>query len=321
MDMDDWRENCRVESLADPELIGCQLQAVDDDLGSAELLVCGSSTAVGVQIAAMLRGSGFYRVAMVGSGAEALQSVARHAPKVLISSLVLSDMKFWAFVRALRTGQGYPRQLPIVALAEDLPTSIDLSVARELGVWLAIQNPDLSWPEVIAKAIEDTPKLQLLIVEDDPEFARLLATRLIGYDVQVAPTGEAGISAYRCQHFDLVVLDLRLPDMSGEMVLEAIHELNPSQPILVATGDAGSDVNLLQRGADQYLVKPLTVQSVQSACDQLWTQIAGLDVCRTADALKEHLYLANECLLSGRTESAHAHIQMGLNIKDERVAK
>ncbi len=280
-----------------------------------ELLVCGDCDSATTRLSNRLRDVGFHRVATATDGAETLKQVARHAPRVLITTLRLQDMKYWAFVRTLRTGKAYPRSLPILALADETMTAVDQAAARELDVWLVHDHEDIDLVQTVHQAQEGAPKLRLLIVEDDLEFSQLLQSRLIGYDVTAAATGRAGIAAYREHAFDIVILDLRLPDLGGEEVLDEIHRTNPRQLVIVATGDAGRDVNLLQRGADQFLVKPLTVQCLQQACDQLWVHAAVLHLARQADDLKDHLFLANECMLAGRTAIAHAHIKEGLDTR------
>ncbi len=103
---------------------------------------------------------------------------------------------------------------------------------------------------------------RILIVEDDVSLARIMGRLLesVGYDVSHAPTGIAAL-AYADEHaIDLVILDLRLPDMNGyEVCAKLRHEFTSwSLPIVMLTG-MDKPVDQLRgfaRGADAYLTKP-----------------------------------------------------------------
>lgn len=103
---------------------------------------------------------------------------------------------------------------------------------------------------------------RILIVEDDLSLARIMSRLLesVGYDVSHAPTGTAAL-AYADEHaIDLVILDLRLPDMDGyEVCAKLRHEFTAwSLPIVMLTG-MDKPVDQLRgfaRGADAYLTKP-----------------------------------------------------------------
>jgi two-component system, OmpR family, response regulator RegX3 len=98
--------------------------------------------------------------------------------------------------------------------------------------------------------------MRLLVVEDDVTIARPLLSGLQreGYDVQLASTGVAALAA---QDYDLVLLDLGLPDMDGKDVCSGLRKRS-AVPIIVVTarGDEIDRVILLELGADDYVVKP-----------------------------------------------------------------
>ena len=99
----------------------------------------------------------------------------------------------------------------------------------------------------------------LLIIEDDPDIANLLKLDLTdaGYRVSHASSVMSGLTRLREDTPDLVLLDLGLPDGKGHDVLKRIrqHSVVPVI-ILTAQGDLNSKVELLNLGADDYLVKP-----------------------------------------------------------------
>jgi two-component system, OmpR family, copper resistance phosphate regulon response regulator CusR len=102
--------------------------------------------------------------------------------------------------------------------------------------------------------------MRLLIVEDEPKTAGYLEKGLTenGFAVQVALNGEDGLALAREGGFDLLLLDVMLPDRSGWSVLETLRQEGSTLPVLFLTAkDAVPDrVRGLELGADDYLVKP-----------------------------------------------------------------
>lgn len=100
---------------------------------------------------------------------------------------------------------------------------------------------------------------RILIVEDEPQLRGLLRLYLerAGYAVADAGDGEAALDAFREQAADLVVLDLMLPGMQGEALLDALRELS-DVPILITSAKRTDAERIagLRLGADDYLTKP-----------------------------------------------------------------
>ena len=106
------------------------------------------------------------------------------------------------------------------------------------------------------------PRTQILIVEDDDAMSRLLKTllELSGYEVHVEGSGSAGLNYAAEEQPDLVILDLRLPDINGYEVCRKLRQFSNSwsMPILMLTGmDKPADqLRGFAFGADAYLTKP-----------------------------------------------------------------
>jgi two-component system, OmpR family, KDP operon response regulator KdpE len=106
--------------------------------------------------------------------------------------------------------------------------------------------------------------LRVLLVEDDRELRATLqqALEVEGYAVQAAASAaDAGaLLQHAAQPFALVLLDLGLPDADGSTLLERLRQ-RPGPPVIVisARGAEGDKVRLLDRGADDYLVKPFSI--------------------------------------------------------------
>ena len=102
--------------------------------------------------------------------------------------------------------------------------------------------------------------MRILVVEDERRIADFLARGLqgAGYAVDVAPDGTTAIGFVHNTDYDLVILDLMLPDMDGLRVLERVRNKKAGPPVLILSARGGVDdrVKGLEQGADDYLTKP-----------------------------------------------------------------
>src|SRR6266508_4082927 len=102
--------------------------------------------------------------------------------------------------------------------------------------------------------------MRILVVEDEKRIADFLCRGLqgAGYAVDAAPSGAAALEFSHSADYDLVVLDLGLPDMDGMQVLEKMRSRTAGPPVLIlsARGAVDDRVKGLEQGADDYLVKP-----------------------------------------------------------------
>lgn len=100
----------------------------------------------------------------------------------------------------------------------------------------------------------------ILIIDDDHLIRKTLSAHLSkSYEVSLAEDGEGGLQQYDENMPDLVVLDIRLPDMSGLEVLSKIREKNKNANVIIMTAfdDMKTTVEAIKLGAFEYLVKPL----------------------------------------------------------------
>jgi len=102
--------------------------------------------------------------------------------------------------------------------------------------------------------------LRVLVVEDNPGFASFLQKGLSreGYAVTTAFDGQRGVQLALKDNFDLVILDIMLPGMDGQRVLEDLRKNKPALPVIMVTAkkDLESKIGSFDLGADDYLVKP-----------------------------------------------------------------
>jgi len=107
---------------------------------------------------------------------------------------------------------------------------------------------------------------KILIIEDEGSQRMLLREFLEerGYTVDEAETGEEGIERVKKMAFDVVLIDIRLPDISGIEVLREIRTINPEIKAIMITAfqDVKLVVESLKRGAFNYLVKPINLEEL-----------------------------------------------------------
>ncbi|HTN45372.1 MAG TPA: response regulator transcription factor [Flavipsychrobacter sp.] len=100
----------------------------------------------------------------------------------------------------------------------------------------------------------------ILVVEDDVHVASLLLRSLAeeGYEVSVAPDGTSGLEMALQNEFDLLILDVMLPGISGLEICKRLRLANNQSPILMLTalGTTQNIVTGLDSGADDYMIKP-----------------------------------------------------------------
>lgn len=113
------------------------------------------------------------------------------------------------------------------------------------------------------------PPPHVLLVEDEPNMAKGLEMLMNekGYNVDLAVTGQAAINAYGSEAFDLMVTDLRLPDIDGLEVIERVKGINPDSKVIIITGypSVSSAVKAVKIGVSDYLRKPFTSDEFISA--------------------------------------------------------
>ena len=118
----------------------------------------------------------------------------------------------------------------------------------------------------------------ILVVDDEKKIRDLVRSYLEneGFAVLVADSGQRALEAFGRVQPDLVILDLMLPDISGEEVVRAVRELS-SVPIIMLTAKSSEDDRVagLRLGADDYLVKPFSPRELVARVQAVLRRSAG----------------------------------------------
>ena len=109
---------------------------------------------------------------------------------------------------------------------------------------------------------------RILIVEDEPDMAAGLKDNLEfeGYSVEIAPDGEIGLELARMNHYDLILLDVMLPKMSGFDLCKSLRNDDIKIPVIMLTakGQEIDKVLGLELGADDYITKPFGLRELSA---------------------------------------------------------
>ncbi|MGD8701408.1 MAG: response regulator [Desulfosarcina sp.] len=118
--------------------------------------------------------------------------------------------------------------------------------------------------------------LKVLVIDDEQVICD--ACRLVlcenGHTVANCTTGRDGLMALKGRGYDLILLDMKLPDIDGSRVLAYIRENLPALPVIVMTGYStmSNALEAMKLGAADYLSKPFSEDELLGAIDQLFTE-------------------------------------------------
>src|SRR6266571_3099323 len=129
---------------------------------------------------------------------------------------------------------------------------------------------------------------RILVVDDEPRIRDFITRALVtaGYSVEVAGSGSEGLRMATADGYDLVILDLIMPDVDGRQILTALLRERREQGVLVLSclADVTTKVDCLELGAQDYLTKPFSLAEL---------------LARVRVRLREEVHAANEVLKAG----------------------
>jgi len=186
----------------------------------------------------LARDTGF-KALVASSGSEALSLVREFQPVAVSLDVFLPDMLGWTVFNHMKLDPT-TRHIPVQVLTLDEDRRHGLSRGAFAFLTKPISPENLESAFVKMKEYAAPRRKRLLVVEDDPA-EQFSIRELLGHDdidIEIAPTGAAALQAVQEKTFDCMVLDLRLPDMSGFEVLEQLSQRKGTSdlPIVVFTG-------------------------------------------------------------------------------------
>jgi len=244
----------------------------------------------------VLRENGF-GVDWVATGQKAIDAIADNGFDLLVADLQLPDMNGMEVIRQVKDQKpatqviaisGYA-SIPSVAdairagVADYLPKPFteDELVETVQKAWHSRQHTgrqttERGLPQAMPAREAAPNAARILLMEDEVSVAQGLQMILNeeGYRVEVAMTGQGALDRLGSEGFDLLIADLRLPDIDGMEVVRQVRAKRPQTAIIIMTGYAtvSSAVESLRIGAVDYLPKPFTDEELTSTVDRALEQ-------------------------------------------------
>jgi DNA-binding response OmpR family regulator len=142
---------------------------------------------------------------------------------------------------------------------------------------------------------------QILVIEDDLDINKLIAMNLkdLNHDVDTCDNGRRGFEMANSGQYDLMVLDLMLPEMDGLEICRNLRAANVLTPILMLTArDSEADrVVGLEMGADDYLTKPFSVRELQA---RVKAMLRRMDMLNKAEPKSDEIVVDDLVINVGR---------------------
>jgi DNA-binding NtrC family response regulator len=114
---------------------------------------------------------------------------------------------------------------------------------------------------------------KILVIDDEQGIRNLLDTllRRKGYDVVLAESGRQGLELFRRERPDVIVLDLKMPEMDGLTVLREIKNLDPGKPVIILTGAGTAEAEKQVRalGVTEYVEKEFSLHLLGDSLKRL----------------------------------------------------
>ena len=117
-------------------------------------------------------------------------------------------------------------------------------------------------------------KPRILLVDDDKNTANGLRKILLqdGYDTSCTYTGKEASNLIETEHFDIVITDMKLPDISGFSIIEKVKKKNIDIAVVMITAFSSiqTAIDAMKKGADDYLTKPVNIEELELILKKIW---------------------------------------------------
>ena len=117
-------------------------------------------------------------------------------------------------------------------------------------------------------------KPRILLVDDDKNTADGLKKILLqdGYDTGCTYTGNEALDLIEAEHFDIVITDMKLPDISGFSIIEKVKKKNIDIAVVMITAFSSiqTAIDAMKKGADDYLTKPVNIEELELILKKIW---------------------------------------------------
>jgi len=242
---------------------------------------------------------------VVGDGRAAIDALDRESYDLVLMDIQMPEMDGLEAIRAIRKSHGKnDRHVPILVLtanaltetrelcltagADDYMTKPVTAERLERMVWRLLERPqDPIEPPSLVKQAEEThessPGTRVLVAEDNVVNQRVIMRMLknLGFDATVVPDGSKAVEAVLQGSFDLVLMDIQMPEMDGLTATSKIRAAELSSgghmPIIALTANSPDceREDYLRAGMDEFLAKPVKQERLAEIISQVLSSVAN----------------------------------------------
>ena len=239
------------------------------------ILAIYSETKNWLQIANCFAGHAEYHLIHASSAKHAFEIIEHTMVDCILTDINIRDMDGWRISRLIRSGiLKIEPNTPIIVASQSFSDRIAEATAKEFQINYFVNFYEIqSLPDIVNHVLDNAQQLsqsRILLIEDTQDTIKLVK-RFLGqrYSIDVAETGSDGLKAWHASKYDLVLLDVMLPGMSGEQVLENIlaEDSNQSIVIMTAHGNAELASKLMLKGAIDFISKPFRADNLRQVCE------------------------------------------------------
>ncbi|MDQ7051184.1 MAG: EAL domain-containing protein [Enterobacterales bacterium] len=216
-----------------------------------------------------------FKISTADSAEQAIKLLKKHQISLVISNINLGGFDGWRLARLVRSGVlNCASDIPFIIVANTWCEHIANTTAREFGINLVLpytQKEKLI--EIIQSGqlnpLKDMVKTPMLVIEDNPDTQDLLKRILKNqFKIDSAVDGQQGIDLWRKGQYDLVLLDVMLPSVSGSKILDIIIKEKPEQSVVIMTANHTMDLaeELMLAGAADFVTKPFRAEQLRRVC-------------------------------------------------------
>ena len=250
------------------------------------------------------------KIDVVETGEEVFHLLESNDYDCLITETNLIDVDVWSLARYIHSNIRLKadKRLPVFVIDNK-----QIKFPKLLSSDYGIKAIDLTGPIDIDELINNDTidKPAILVIDDDISILDGMRIALQKeYDVDICRSGQEGLVCWKKKKHDLVLLDLMLPGISGEKVLQEMRSIIPYQSIIIESARSEKEIQqkLILLGVNDYLTKPFTSETLKKTCRMVLTQAlyqCELKIRENAlNAIVNELWVTLEALDSEEIDSA-----------------
>ena len=161
-------------------------------------------------------------------------------------------------------------------------------------------------------------KKNILIVDDDTSMRTALSESLesCGYSVESADNGYDALKKFKEQPFEVVITDMRMPQMGGMDVLKSVKKMSPHTPVIVITayGTVSTAVEAMKEGAAEFIMKPFSIDDLQIVVRNVLASASITDQDKPIQDTKKEEEEGGQFHIISQSNNIHALLTMMRNI-------